>query len=90
MDKITQKGKALTEGALQTIGKWLVIGYFAIAAYGIMANACGWGVDNSDADSWNRSGLRIYTDHLTGVQYVRVGDALCVRVDANGDPVLSR
>jgi len=90
MDKITRKGKALAEGALQTIGKWLVIGYFVIAAYGIMANAFGWGVDNSDADNWHRSGLRIYTDHLTGVQYVRAGDALCVRVDANGDPVLSR
>ena len=45
--------------------------------------------DDSDVDKWNRSGLKIYTDVKTGVQYVGNRHGLCVRIDGNGNPILS-
>ena len=47
----------------------------------------GCGMDDSDENRWSRSGLRIYTDYKTGVQYVGNSDGLCVRVDKDGKPV---
>ena len=47
-----------------------------------------YGQDNSDPDH-GRSGLRIYTDSKTGVQYVGNGSGITVRIDANGNPVVS-
>lgn len=35
-----------------------------------------------------RSGLTVYTDNLTGVQYVGAERGLAVRVDTNGNPVV--
>lgn len=90
MNQITQMGKDFTKGVILETFKW--VGIFAIAgtALVLVANTFQWGVDNSDVDAWNRSGMKLYTDNLTGVQYVRVGDALHVRVDAEGMPILSR
>lgn len=44
--------------------------------------------DNSDPPN-GRSGLSIYTDNLTGCQYLRVGilSALTPRLDSEGKPV---
>lgn len=48
------------------------------------------GRDDSDAPG-ARSGLVIYTDALTKVQYVGVPfNGLTVRVDAEGKPILAR
>ena len=48
--------------------------------------------DNSDQIGWftKRSNMRIYTDHLTSVQYVRTGffGGTSVRVDADGKPII--
>lgn len=48
-----------------------------------------YGKDNSDPDH-GRSGLRIYTDSKTGVQYVGNGNGngITVHIDANGNPVV--
>lgn len=90
MDKITQMGRDFTKGVLLELGKWMLITILVLGLYSTVANFFEWGVDNSDADAWNRSGLIIKTDHLTGVQYIKSGDTLCVRVGASGDPILSR
>jgi hypothetical protein len=52
-----------------------------------------WGRTNrDDTDGPNeRSGLVLYTDHKTGVQYVgTVFGALHVRVDRDGKPVIAK
>jgi hypothetical protein len=90
MDKIEQMGASFTKGAILQAGKMLFILFIALGIISVVSNFLQWGVDDSDASAWDRSGLIIKTDHLTGVQYLKSGDALCVRVDANGDPVLSR
>lgn len=48
----------------------------------------GRGRDDTDTPNGERSGLRLYTDHKTGVQYVgTLFGALHVRLDAEGKPV---
>ena len=53
----------------------------------IIKNIFSVGVDDTDADAWNRSGMRVYTDHKTGVQYLGArSGGLAVRVDKDGKP----
>jgi hypothetical protein len=33
-------------------------------------------IDSTDKSRWNRSGMKIYTDHKTGVQYLSTGGGL--------------
>lgn len=47
------------------------------------------GRDGTD-QPWGRSGLKLYTDHATGVQYVGRGNGVTVRVDASGAPIVVR
>ena len=49
----------------------------------------GLGMDNSDGGKWNRSGMNLHTDHLTGVQYFSRFGSLVVRVDSLGSPVIA-
>lgn len=45
-------------------------------------------VDDTDIDAWNRSGMRVYTDAKTGVQYLGTErGGLTVRVDKDGKPL---
>lgn len=48
-----------------------------------------YGKDDTDS-AMGRSGLRLYTDAKTGVQYVGNGSGITVRVDAEGNPVVTR
>lgn len=48
-----------------------------------------YGKDDTDS-TMGRSGLRLYTDAKTGVQYVGNGNGITVRVDAEGNPVVTR
>jgi hypothetical protein len=45
----------------------------------------GYGMDDSDASAWNRSGLKPRTDHLTGCQYFQAPNGgLIQRLDREG------
>jgi hypothetical protein len=45
----------------------------------------GYGTDDSDASAWNRSGLKLHTDHLTGCQYFQAPNGgLIQRLDRDG------
>lgn len=48
-------------------------GILLVGAFALLRNTLGWGVDDSDRDGWNRSGLTIHTDAKTGVQYLSDG-----------------
>lgn len=38
-----------------------------------VVNELDWFIDDTDYDGWRRSGLRVYTDYGTGVQYLSDG-----------------
>lgn len=42
--------------------------------------------DSTDRSKWRRSGMSVYTDNATGVQYVKAGwfGSLTPRIHANG------
>lgn len=46
-------------------------------------------IDDSDAVTGKRSGVRIHTDYLTGAQYLgTVGGGLTPRLDGNGKQII--
>lgn len=45
----------------------------------LFRNICGIGVDDSDLDGWHRSGMKVMTDHKTGIQYLSDGHGGMVR-----------
>lgn len=62
---------------------WLLI--FVTAGLSISQVVFGLGMDDSDASAWNRSGLKLHTDHLTGCQYFQAPNGgLTPRLDATG------
>lgn len=86
---IIDLGYYLAMGFSKYIIVFLVI--FMIIAFilNIARRAFGLGLDDSDLSSSKRSGLVIYTDYKTGVQYVATQKGgLTVRVDENNKPIL--
>jgi hypothetical protein len=54
----------------------------------LVRDTFGIGVDSTDQSSWDRSGLKIYTDAKTGQQYVGGKNlGLTPRIDENGEPM---
>lgn len=47
-------------------------------------------VDSTDRSWFRRSGMRLYTDQATGIQYLGAGGALTPRLDRDGKPMLAR
>ena len=63
---------------LVTLGIWIIV-----------RSLFGLGLDDSDLSKNKRSGMKIYTDYKTGVQYLSAPfGGLCVRVDENGNPII--
>lgn len=62
--------------------------FIGAAAIYLTMNVFSIGLDDTDVDAWHRSGLAIYTDHKTGVQYLGTRNGgLAVRVDKDGRPM---
>lgn len=62
------------------------LGYFLLFYFAVKLISHGWSKDDTDSPT-GRSGLFLYTDNATGVQYV--GDlfgGLTPRLDASGKP----
>ena len=55
------------------IGRVVLIAIVLLVAFRFLQGFFGWGLDDSDIDSGNRSGLRVHTDAKTGVQYLSTG-----------------
>lgn len=49
-------------------------------------------IDSTDKSRWKRSGLHLYIDQKTGVQYIKGGyfGQMIPRLDQNGNPVTER
>lgn len=66
-----------------TISRTLVsmaLGFLVALAMAVTASP----TDDSDAGPDRRSGMRIHTDHKTGLQYLGAGGCVTPRVDADG------
>jgi len=69
----------------------------AVLIITLAANYFRWGYDDTDDKRpgemfGKRSGLTLYTDHLTGVQYVKAGlfGVIHPRLDKDGKPILKK
>lgn len=60
-------------GMLECATKYLIILAVVIYAVQWVGNWFDWGVDDSDLDAWNRSGLKIHVDAKTGEEYLSDG-----------------
>ena len=88
--KLTKEGRRGYEffnGALLCFCIWSATLILVGLVFWFLFCLTGIGTDDSDKNGWTRSGLAIYTDHRTGVQYVGNDDGLHVRVDKDGKPV---
>lgn len=56
--------------------KWF---FYILLAWMLLRILLGVGVDDSDASKWERSGMKILTDHKTGIQYLSDGKGGMVR-----------
>ena len=82
MPSLEAIGQGLAEGATSTFAKWFGIGFALVIALTIVRNAFDLGVDSTDLNGWNRSGLTLHTDHGTGVQYLSDGKGGLIRREA--------
>lgn len=79
-----QFGYEMARGAIWYVAKLIFIGWIAVLLFSVLRNYKGWGVDDSDLSGWERSGLRVYTDHKTGLQYLSDGrGGLVLRASAS-------
>lgn len=79
-------GYCYVKGAIRYVFHNVAIAIIIIWIAILFANGFDFKTDNSDYDGWNRSGLKIHTDALTGVQYVSTrGGGLTPRIDIHGD-----
>jgi len=76
---------------LHISGWWLILLLVTVACC-LLLNP----TDNSDRSYWDRSGFAVHVDALTGVNYfstpgfLGIGSSVCVRVDTNGMPVVTK
>ena len=88
MNDDERKGRDMTQGALIAICSFFSIIIFFIFIAWIISNTFNLGIDNSDINGWKRSGLKIYTDNLTGVQYLETRNGLTPRLNRDGQLVI--
>lgn len=78
-------------GAVKRIAEILLIGLVVVVTYKGACYLFEWGKDDTDPIDKGRSGLTLYTDHGTGVQYLSDGNGgLTPRLAADGSLVSSR
>lgn len=68
-----QKGYDFAKGVAGFLAQCFLLGMLLLSAFWLLRNSLGWGVDDTDRDGWNRSGLTVHTDAKTGVQYLSDG-----------------
>lgn len=79
MNTDQQKGYDFAKGVARYLAHCFLWGILLLGAVALFRNSLGWGVDGTDRDGWNRSGLRIHVDAKTGVEYLSDGKGGLVR-----------
>ncbi len=76
------EGYDMMKGAARYVAEIILICFILVCMGTLLRNAFGWGVDDSDKDGWNRSGLTIHKDAKTGIEYLSDRHGGLVRRDA--------
>lgn len=85
-----KKGYWLACGFTRKLAEILIIGFLFVAIYNGARYVFEWGKDDTDPSGKGRSGLTLYTDHGTGVQYLSDGKGgLTPRLSSDGQLVTS-
>ena len=79
MNTDQQKGYDFAKGVARYLAHCVLWGILLLGAFALLRNSLGWGMDATDRDGWNRSGLRIHVDAETGVEYLSDGKGGLVR-----------
>lgn len=74
-------GVELTRGALTELTMFVLI---VTVALWLFYGLTGIGMDSTDASTWRRSGMTLYIDSATGVEYLGAGGALTPRLNRDG------
>lgn len=89
-EEIERIGKALASGAIEAIGRLMVLGLIFILGISLLFQWMGWeSWDSTDAKQAGiHSGMRLRTDYGTGCQYLQTRDGfLTPRLRADGSMV---
>lgn len=62
-------------GLVQAFGFAIILGLTINA----VLNLFDFGVDDTDLDGWNRSGMKLHVDHRTGIEYLSTSDGGIIR-----------
>lgn len=79
MNPTVQAGHDFAKGAFLYVAKLLLFWLALTLAGTFLAAVFDWGVDDTDRDGFNRSGLRILRDHGTGLEYLSDGRGGLIR-----------
>jgi hypothetical protein len=71
--ELQELGFAIGKGIVRQIADYVLIFLIISMVFRFAANQFDWWVDDSDKNGHNRSGLKILTDHKTGIQYLSDG-----------------
>jgi hypothetical protein len=78
-----QLGYSIAKGAIRYLVKFAFAVWIVVLLIVAINNAAGVGTDDCDLDAWHRCGVKVITDHKTGVQYLMAPNGGLVR-RANG------
>jgi len=84
-ESIQQLGSNLTKAALKEITRYLAAILIGVTSYAGVKHVFQLGKDDTDPEGYQRSGLRLYTDHGTGIQYLSDGNSITPRLKATGE-----
>jgi len=89
-EDLEKLGYGIASGMIQKLWEILALGIIALVVFNVARWQFEWGKDDTDPEGKGRSGLRLYIDHGTGVQYVSDGNSLTPRLTATGELFVSR
>jgi hypothetical protein len=81
-------GRELARGIFSYALAMVIVYLIAMGMWWIVSTFFGIGMDDSDLNSRHRSGMEVYTDYKTGVQYLGTGKALTPRLDKDGNIIV--
>lgn len=82
--QIRELAEVVFSGFVSSAGKSIILILILVGVISLVSSLLGIGVDDTDRDAWHRSGMSLYTDYGTGVQYLSAGGALTPRIGADG------
>ena len=68
-----QQGHDFAYGAIVCIGRLCVFWIIIVLTVSLLRSVFAIGLDDSDSNGWNRSGLKIHLDAKTGIEYLSDG-----------------